>query len=573
MLDFATQNLLGGQEMEILQMVVVIAVLVMLVKPLGTYVYHVFSNVENRLDKIFGPLERLIYKLIGLKQRAGMSWKKYAFSFIVTNIVLVAVSYFILRIQKVLPFNPSGIDNMESTLSFNTVISFMTNTNLQHYSGETGLTYFTQMAVITMMMFTSAATGFSVAIAFIRGITSKGTTIGNFFEDFVKAHTRIFLPISFIITLVLVALQVPQTLDPTLTLKTLEGAMQQVAIGPVASLESIKHLGTNGGGFFGVNSAHPFENPNPMTNVIEILSMWALPAALTYTFGLFAKNKKQGWVIFTAMLCMFLAFLTTVYVSEKAGNPVMNNLGIDVSQGSMEGKEVRFGIAQSTLFTAVTTAATTGTVNNMHDTLTPIGGLVPLAEMMLNVVFGGKGVGLINMLMYAIMAVFICGLMVGRTPEFLGRKIEPREMKLIAIAILAHPLIILGPTALALMLDIGKVAISNPGYHGITQVLYEYTSSAANNGSGFEGLGDNTPFWNISTGIVMLLGRYVSIIAMLGVAGSLVQKQRVPETIGTFRTDNVLFVGLLIGTVLLIGALTFLPAIVLGPIAEHLTLR
>lgn len=559
--------------MDILQIAVVVAILVILVKPLGTYVYHVFSNEANRLDKIFGPIERLIYKLIGLKLRGGMSWKKYAFSFIVTNIVLVAISYLILRLQKFLPFNPNGIDNMEATLSFNTVISFMTNTNLQHYSGETGLTYFAQMAVIMMMMFTSAATGFSVAIAFIRGITSKGTTIGNFFEDFVKAQTRIFLPVAFIITLVLVALQVPQTLDPTLAVKTLEGAMQQIAIGPVASLESIKHLGTNGGGFFGVNSAHPFENPNPLTNVIEILSMWALPAALPYTFGLFARSKKQGWVIFSAMLILFLVFLTTVYVSEKIGNPVMNELGIDASQGSMEGKEVRFGIAQSTLFTAVTTAATTGSVNNMHDTLTPIGGLVPLAEMMLNVVFGGKGVGLINMLMYAILAVFICGLMVGRTPEFLGRKIEPREMKLIAIAILTHPLIILAPTALALMTDLGTTAISNPGFHGISQVLYEYTSAAANNGSGFEGLGDNTSFWNISTGIVMLFGRYISMIAMLGVAGSLVSKQRVPETIGTFRTDNALFTGLLIGTVLLIGALTFLPAIVLGPIAEHLTLR
>lgn len=559
--------------MDILQMLVVIAVLVLLVKPLGTYVYHVFSNEQNRLDKVYGGTERFIYKLIGLKHREGMSWKVYALSFIATNIVLVAFSYLILRLQNALPFNPNAMGSMEPTLAFNTVISFMTNTNLQHYSGESALSYFSQMAVIMMMMFTSAATGFSAAIAFVRGITSKGKTIGNFFEDFVKAHTRIFLPISFIITLVLVVLQVPQTLDPTLTVKTLEGAMQQIAIGPVASLESIKHLGTNGGGFFGVNSAHPFENPNPLTNVIEILCMWALPAALPYTFGLFAKNKKQGWVIFSAMMCLFLVFLSVAYTSEKVGSPAMNALGIDASQGSMEGKEVRFGIAQSALFTTVTAAATTGTVNNMHDTLTPLGGLVPLAEMMLNVVFGGKGVGLINMLMYAILAVFICGLMVGRTPEFLGRKIEPREMKLIAIAILAHPFIILVPTAIAFMSDLGTVAITNPGFHGISQVLYEYTSSAANNGSGFEGLGDNTPFWNISTGLVMLFGRYISMIAMLAVAGSLVRKQPVPETLGTFRTDNALYTGLLIGTVLLIGALTFLPVIVLGPVAEYLTLR
>ncbi|QAY66663.1 potassium-transporting ATPase subunit KdpA [Paenibacillus protaetiae] len=559
--------------MEILQMAVVVAVVILLVKPLGTYVYHVFSNEPNWTDRIFGPVERLLYKWIGLKKRNGMTWKTYTLSFLLTNVVLVAVSYIILRVQTGLPFNPNGIGNMEQSLAFNTVISFITNTNLQHYSGETGLTYFSQMAVIMMMMFTSAATGFSVAIAFVRGLTSKGQTIGNFFEDFVKAHTRIFLPFAFVITLVLVALQVPQTLDPTLSVTTLEGAVQHIAIGPVASLESIKHLGTNGGGFMGANSAHPFENPNPLTNVIEIVSMWALPAALPYTFGLFAKNKKQGWVIFSAMMCLFLVFLATAYASEKAGTPLIHSLGADASQGSMEGKETRFGIAQSALFTAVTTAATTGSVDNMHDTLTPLGGMVPMAEMMLNVVFGGKGVGLVNMLMYAILAVFICGLMVGRTPEFLGRKIEPKEMKLIAVAILAHPFIILVPTALAMAIDAGSSAITNPGFHGISQVLYEYTSSAANNGSGFEGLADNTAFWNVSTGLVMLFGRYISMIAMLAVAGSLVRKQPVPETLGTFRTNNALFTGLLAGTVILIGALTFLPAIALGPVAEHLTMR
>ncbi|SFF20584.1 K+-transporting ATPase ATPase A chain [Paenibacillus catalpae] len=559
--------------MDILQFLIVIGVLVLLVKPLGSYVYHVYSNEPNRTDRIFGWADRIIYRVIGLKNRSGMTWKKYALSFLLTNIVLVALSYLILRLQGGLPGNPNNIGGMEQTLSFNTVISFITNTNLQHYSGETGLSYFSQMAVIMMMMFTSAATGFSVAIAFIRGLTSKGTTIGNFFEDFVKSHTRIFLPLAVLVTLVLVALNVPQTFDPNITATTLEGATQSIAIGPVASLESIKHLGTNGGGFFGVNSAHPFENPNPLTNVIEILSMWALPAALPYAYGRFAKNRKQGWVVFSAMMTLFLVFLATVYTAELNGNPALNNLGVDASQGSMEGKEVRFGIAQSALFTAVTTAATTGTVNNMHDTLTPIGGLVPLAEMMLNVVFGGKGVGLVNMLMYAILGVFIAGLMVGRTPEFLGRKIEPREMRLIAIAILAHPFIILVPTAIAFLTDLGQGAITNPGFHGISQVLYEYTSSAANNGSGFEGLADNTPFWNITTGLVMLFGRYISMIAMLAVAGSLVRKQPVPETSGTFRTDNVLFTGILVGTVLIIGALTFLPAVVLGPIAEHLTLR
>ncbi|NHN33655.1 potassium-transporting ATPase subunit KdpA [Paenibacillus agricola] len=559
--------------MGILQIAVVIVILVLLVKPMGTYLYNVFSNEANRTDRWFSFIERPIFAIIGLKERKGMTWKTYAASFIATNIVLVAISYLILRTQSFLPLNPNGIGNMEETLTFNTVISFMANTNLQHYSGESGLSYFSQMAVIIMMMFTSAATGFSVAIAFIRGITSKGETIGNFFEDFVKAHTRVFFPLAFLVTMLLVALQVPQTLQPTLTVTTLEGAEQQIAIGPVAALESIKHLGTNGGGFFGVNSAHPFENPSALTNVIEILSMWTLSAALPYTFGLFAKNRKQGWVIFSSMMILFVVFLSLIYAAESNGNPVMNRLGIDASQGSMEGKEVRFGIPQSALFSTVTTAATTGSVNNMHDTLTPLGGITPLALMMMNCVFGGKGVGLVNMLMYAILAVFLAGLMVGRTPEFLGRKIEAREMKLIAIAILAHPLIILAPTAIALATDLGRAGITNPTYHGISQVLYEYTSSAANNGSGFEGLGDNTPFWNITTGLVMLFGRYISMIAMLAVAGSLLRKQWVPETIGTFRTDNRLFAGILVGTVLIIGALTFLPGIVLGPVAEYLTIR
>ncbi|CAH1222176.1 Potassium-transporting ATPase potassium-binding subunit [Paenibacillus plantiphilus] len=559
--------------MGILQMVVIILILLVLVKPLGTYLYHVFSNEGNRTDKWFSFAERPIYWLTGLRERKGMTWKVYALSFIITNLVLVAFGYLILRIQQYLPLNPNGIGSMEETLSFNTAISFMTNTNLQHYSGETGLSYLSQMIVIMMMMFTSAATGLCVAIAFIRAITSRGTTIGNFFEDFVKAQIRVFLPLAFIVAMVLVALQVPQTLEPTLSLTTLEGVQQRIAIGPVASLESIKHLGTNGGGFFGVNSAHPFENPNGLTNAIEILSMWCIGAALPYTFGLFAKNRKQGWVIFAAMMMLFLSFLALNYAAESQGNPAMNRLDMDSSQGNMEGKEVRFGIPQSSLFTTVTTAATTGSVNNMHDTGTPLGSITPLALMMLNNVFGGKGVGLMNMMMYAILAVFLAGLMVGRTPEFLGRKIEAREMKLIAIAILTHPLMILVPTAIALATSAGTDAITNPSFHGITQVLYEFTSSAANNGSGFEGLSDNTAFWNVSTGLVMLLGRYVSMVVLLEVGASLMRKGRVPETIGTFRTDNGLFVGILVGTVLIIGALTFLPTVALGPIAEHLTIR
>lgn len=559
--------------MGVWQIAVVIILLLLIIKPLGSYIYHVFSNQPNKTDKIFAPIEKVIYAICGMKKRAPMTWKKYAVSLLLTNIIFVAVGYMILRIQQILPLNPNGISGMNPTLSFNTIISFMTNTNLQHYSGETGLSYFSQMAVIMMMMFTSAATGLAAAIAFIRGVTSKGKTIGNFFEDFVKGHTRLLMPMSVILTIILVGLKVPQTLEPSIKVTTLEGAKQVTAIGPVAALEAIKHLGTNGGGFFGANSAHPFENPSPLTNVIEILAMWSIPASLTYTYGRFAKRQKQGWVIFGAMGILFAAFLALIFISESHGNPALTAMGLNHSQGSMEGKEERFGIAQSALFSTVTTAATTGSVDNMHDTLTPLGEITPLSLMMLNTVFGGDGVGLINMLMYAIIAVFICGLMVGRTPEFLGRKIEPKEMKLITVALLVHPLIILAPTAVSFLTELGKGAISNPGFHGITQVLYEFTSSAANNGSGFEGLGDNTAFWNISTGLVMLFGRYISIIALLAAAGSLARKQPVPETIGTFRTDNLLFTGILTGIVLIVGALTFFPVIALGPIAEYLSIR
>jgi potassium-transporting ATPase potassium-binding subunit len=558
---------------DILQFIIIITLLILTAMPLGRYLYVVFFKEKSKLDRIFFPIEKLIYRASGIKSLEATGWKKYSFTLLSVNAVLLGISYLILRLQKYLPLNPAKIENMEPTLTFNTIVSFMTNTNLQHYSGETGLSILSQMIFITMMMFTSAATGIAVAMAIIRALSTKGKVIGNFYQDFIRANVRVLLPIAIVVTIFLVALGVPQTFESSTTVTTLEGKEQTIPMGPVASLESIKHLGTNGGGFFGANSSHPFENPNPLTSVIEMLSMWCIPAAIPFTFGLAVKNRKQGLVIFGTMLAIFLVLLSVVYIAEQSGNPALNKMGFSSSQGSMEGKEVRFGIALSSMFTTVTTSATTGSVNNMHDTLTPIGGLVPLTGMMLNNVFGGDGVGFVNMLMYAILAVFLAGLMVGRTPEFLGRKIEPREIKLIVIALLTHPLIILAPSAIAFMTHLGTEAISNPYFHGITQVVYEYTSSAANNGSGFEGLGDNTPFWNISTGMVMLLGRYISIIVMLAVAGSLVQKQPVPETIGTFRTDNATFGVILLGTVLVIGALTFFPVLVLGPIAEFLTIR
>lgn len=426
------------------------------------------------------------------------------------------------------------------------------------------------MIAITFLMFTSAATGFAAAAAFIRGIAGK--PLGNFFVDLIRLTTRILLPFSIIVTLLLVWQGVPQTLSPNRTITTIEGSLQDIPLGPVASLESIKHIGTNGGGFFGANSAHPFENPTPLTNLIELLSMMLLPASIVYAFGLVLKNKKQGWVIFAAMAVLFVISLTTCYFAESSGNPALAKVGLSQTMGNMEGKEVRFGVAQSSLFTTVTTAFTTGSVNNMHDSLTPLGGMVAMWQMMLNVVFGGKGAGFMNMIMYAILTVFLCGLMVGRTPEFLSKKIEGKEVLLIALAILIHPFIILVSSAIALSVPQGLAGISNPGFHGLSQVVYQFTSSAANNGSGFEGMADNTMFWNISTGIVMFIGRYISIIALLAVAGSLAVKKQVPVSVGTFRTDNSLFVFILVAVVIVIGALTFFPAIVLGPIAEHLTL-
>ena len=557
--------------MEIMQIVITLAILMLLIIPMGKYLFKVISGEKSFVDPLIDKVDSLIYRIAGIKNDE-MTWKQYAIAIIATNIIMAVFVYLLFILQGFLGLNPNGNGSMEPALAFNTAISFITNTNLQHYAGESGLTYFTQMAAITFLMFTSAATGFAAAVAFMRGLVGKTKTVGNFFVDIVRITTRVLLPLSILLTLVLVWQGVPQTLSANQTVTTIEGTMQDIPLGPIAALESIKHIGTNGGGFFSANSAHPFENPTPFTNLLEILAMMLLPASLVYSFGLMLKNKKQAWVIFAAMAVLFLTVLPVCYLAESAGNPALAHIGLSQSMGNMEGKEVRFGIAQSALFTTVTTAFTTGTVNNMHDSLTPLGGLVALWNMMLNVVFGGKGVGFMNMVMYAILAVFLCGLMVGRTPEFLGKKIEGKEVKLIAIAILVHPLIILVPSAIAFLIPQGLAGITNPSFHGLSQILYEFTSSAANNGSGFEGLADNTYFWNISTGIVMLIGRYASIILLLAVAGSLASKQPIPVGIGTFKTDNTLFAFILIAVVIIVGALTFFPVISMGPLAEYLTL-
>ncbi len=587
------------------QLILTILIYLIMVIPVGIYVYHIAAGKHTFADPVFDHVDNVIYKVSGIKKDKGMNWKTYAIALLATNGVMILLGYIILRIQSIPLFNPNGIGNMEESLSFNTIISFMTNTNLQHYSGESGLSYLSQMLVITFMMFVSAASGYAACIAFIRGLAGKTKdNVGNFFVDLVRITTRVLIPFSIVGGLLLVWQGVPQNFSGNVVVDTIEGAKQIIAMGPVAALEIIKHLGTNGGGFLGANSSTPIENPTIISNLIELYSMMILPGACVITFGKMVRDRKkaqqaengelaeattlrtrrsftawmygrEGRSIFAAMGTIFLIGLGVCFWSESQGNPALQEIGVSQSMGSMEGKEVRFGIAQSAMFTTTTTSFTTGTVNNMHDTLTPLGGMIPLLHMMLNVVFGGKGVGLMNMIMYAILAVFICGLMIGRTPEYLGKKIEGREMKLTALCIIIHPFLILSFSALAIALVNvlpDNNGLTNPGFHGLSQVLYEYSSSAANNGSGFEGLADNTMFWNITAGLAMFFGRYLSIVIQLAIAGSLMKKRFVSESVGTLHTDTASFAVILVFVVYIFAALTFFPVLALGPIAEHLTL-
>lgn len=558
-----------------LQVALTLALFVIIIFPLGTYIYHIATNKKTFADPVFDRVDNAIYKVCGVDMDRQMNWKQYAVALVVTNAFMIFIGYIILRIQFLPVFNPNGIEGMEASLSFNTIISFMTNTNLQHYSGESGLSYLSQMLVIIYMMFVSAASGYGVCVAFIRGLAGGKDgrkAMGNFYVDLIRITTRVLLPLSIILGTFLISQGVPQTLLGTATVASLEGGLQDLARGPVAALEIIKHLGTNGGGFLGANSSTPIENPTILTNICELLSMMIIPGALVVAFGLMIKDKKQGWMVFGAMAIIFVIGLGVCMTAEHAGNPALAEVGLNQSMGNFEGKEVRFGIDQSALFTTVTTSFTTGTVNNMHDSLTPLGGMVPLLHMMLNCVFGGEGVGLMNILTYAVLTVFICGLMVGRTPEFLTKKIESREVKLAALVIIIHPLLILGFSALAVSVQAGLDGITNPGFHGLSQVLYEYASSAANNGSGFEGLADNSVFWNVTAGLAMFFGRYLAIILQLAFASSLMNKASVSVSAGTMKTNNVMFMILLVLIVYVVGALTFFPALALGPIAEHLTL-
>ncbi|MCX5734483.1 MAG: potassium-transporting ATPase subunit KdpA [candidate division NC10 bacterium] len=590
-----------------LQLAIYVVVLIALAKPLGAYMARVYDNRPIGLARVLGPLERLIYRLSGVRADEEMDWQTYAIAMLVFNLAGFLVVYGLQRLQHVLPLNPQGLGPVSPDSSFNTAVSFATNTNWQGYGGETTMSYLTQMVGLTVQNFVSAAAGMATLIALIRGLARRSAqTIGNFWVDLTRSTLYILLPLSLALAVALVSQGVVQTfgtyakvnvvqqtgydepvmdpdgkpvLDDKGQPKTKKSTLteQVLAVGPAASQVAIKQLGTNGGGFFNVNSAHPFENPTPLSNFLEVLSILVISAALCYTFGVMVGDTRQGWVILAAMTVVFVALLAVCAVSEQAGNPVLAKLGIDQqasglqSGGNMEGKEVRFGIANSALWATATTAASNGSVNSMHDSFTPLGGLVPMWMIQLGeVIYGGVGSGLYGMLVFAIIAVFVAGLMVGRTPEYLGKKIEAYEMKMAALVILIPPAVVLIGTAVAVMTPSALASLANPGAHGFSEILYAYSSMGNNNGSAFAGYNANIPFVNLTGGLAMLLARYWLAVPTLAIAGSLARKKIVPASVGTLPTHTPLFVALLIGVVILVGALTFFPALALGPIVEHL---
>ena len=574
----------------VLQIVVYFLLILALTKPLGAFMANIFEGRRTFLHPALRWLEALTYKAIGVREDVEQRWTQYTASLLSFSIFGFLIVYFMQRAQAYLPFNPQnfGTPNVSPDLAFNTATSFVTNTNWQAYSGESTLSYFVQMAALTVQNFASAAAGIAIAIALIRGFARQSVkTIGNFWVDVTRATVYLLLPISLIGALFLCSQGIIQNLKPYTTVTTVEGGKQTIAQGPVASQEVIKELGTNGGGFFNANSAHPFENPSPLTNMVEMLLIFVIPAGLTYTFGRMVGDTRQGWAIFAAFSVMFLIGVFVCYGFEQSGNPILARLGIETAAspaqagGNMEGKEVRFGIAQSTLFTTVTTNASCGAVNNMHDSLTPIAGLVPLFNIMTGeVIFGGVGAGLYGILLYCIIAVFIAGLMVGRTPEYLGKKIEQKEVKMAMLAVIATAVSILVFSAISSVIPFAKNGYWNPpgaaianlnngGPHGFSELLYAYVSGTGNNGSAFGGINANTPWYNLTIGLAMFIGRFLFLIPLLAAAGSLAGKKRIPVTSGTFPTHGPLFVGLLVGTVLIVGALTFFPALSLGPIVEH----
>jgi len=561
---------------ELVGVIATFAITLALAIPFGKYIARVFKGEKTFLD-ILAPVEAWLFRICGIDPTKQMSWKQHLLALLSINLLWFVYAFIMLLTQGSLFLNPDGNPSMSPDLSFNTAISFMVNCNLQHYSGETGLTYLTQLAVITFLQFTSAATGIAALIVVFKAMrekTAKG--LGNFFDLFLKSLTRILLPVSTIIAVILVFNGTPSGFfSGKDTILTLQGDTVQVSRGPAAGMIAIKHLGTNGGGWFGANSAHPLENPNYLTNMVEMIAQVLIPLALIFALGFYLNRKKMAWVIFGVMTVGMISFLVPALIAETSGNPAIARMGIDQSAGSMEGKEVRFGAAASAYWSVVTTIISTGSVNSMHDSSMPASGTMQLLGMMTNAFYGGCGVGILNYYIFMIIAVFISGLMVGRTPEFLGRKIEAREMKIATLVALLHPLLILAGTAISSYMYTKDPAVgwlNNPGYHGFSEMLYEYTSSAANNGSGFEGLGDNTWFWNISTGFVLILGRFLPIIGPLAIAGILAKKKFIPESAGTLRTDTGTFGIMTYAVIMIIAALAFFPALVLGPLAEYFTL-
>lgn len=539
--------------------------------PLGNYLSKVYSGEKTIFDKVLNPIARVIYRLGGVDDKQEMNWRQYAAALVVFNVFGMILVFLIQIFQDVLPWNPANLPPVAGDLAFNTAASFMTNTNWQSYSGEAMVSYFTQMAALAVQNFLSAATGMVVAVALIRGLVQKkATSLGNFGVDMVRSVLWVLLPLSIIVGMIFIQQGVIQNLSPYVTVDTLDGGQQTIAMGPVASQESIKLLGTNGGGFFGANSSHPFENPTPFTNFLETFCIILIPTAMVFMFGHMVGDRRQGYAMLVAMLLLFVIGLSTLYASEQYGNPQLSALGVGIPS-SMEGKEVRFGIGGTSLFAGVTTAVACGAVNAMHDSLTPLGGMVTMLQMMLGeVIVGGVGAGLYGMMMFIILTVFIVGLMVGRTPEYLGKKIEAHEMKMAMLAIIIPAVTVLIGSAISLASTTGVESISNSGPHGLSQVMYAYASGAGNNGSAFAGLGTNTLFYNLMLGFTMLIGRFGVILPVLAIAGSLAEKKITPPGPGTFATTGGLFVVLLASIVLLVGALTFLPALSLGPVLEHL---
>jgi K+-transporting ATPase ATPase A chain len=563
-----------------LQVALYCVLLVLLTKPLGGYMTRVFAGERTLLSPVLRPLERGLYRLSGVDEAQEQHWVVYAIAMLAFTFAGFVVLYALQRLQAVLPFNPQHLDAVSPDLAFNTSVSFVTNTNWQSYVPETTMSYLVEMAGLTVHNFVSAATGIALALALIRGFSRRSAkSVGNFWVDMTRCVLYVLLPICIIVGLVMVWQGVPQNLSDYTAVTTLEGGKQLIAQGPVASQEVIKMLGTNGGGFFNTNSAHPFENPTAITNLIQILLIFSIGAALTNVFGRMVGDQKQGWAIFAVMGLLFLAGTATAYWSEAAGNPIFAHLPVDQtasalqSGGNMEGKEVRFGIANSALFTTITTDASCGAVNNMHDSLTPLAGMVPMVNIMLGeIIFGGVGSGLYGMLLFVIVAMFVAGLMVGRTPEYLGKKLEAKEVKMAMLGILILPMCMLGFTAVAVVITQGTSSLANAGPHGFSEALYAYVSATGNNGSAFAGLSANTPYWNSTLGMAMFIGRFLMIIPMLAIAGSLAAKKIVPVSVGTFPTDGGLFVGLVIGVILITGGLTFLPSLALGPVVEHLSM-